>query len=53
MFQPFVVQSEYEGEQEFNDYIRDTDSVVDRFSDELLGENTNPNPRRQSSSESR
>ena len=53
MFRPYVVQSEYQGEQEFNDYIRDTDSVTDRFDDELLSENSNPNPRRQSRTESR
>jgi hypothetical protein len=53
MLRPYVVQTEYQGEQEFNDSIRDTDSVIDRFNDELLGENSNPNIRRQSGSESR
>ena len=52
-FMPFVVQSEYQGESEFNASIRDSNSVIDDYCDELLGENSNPNTGRQSRPESR
>ena len=50
---PFVVQTEYSGESEFNASIRDNNSIIDDYSDELLGENSEPTVGRQSRSESR
>ena len=52
-FMPFVVQSEYSGESEFNASIRDNNSIIDDYSDELLGENSEPTVGRQSRAESR
>jgi hypothetical protein len=50
---PFVVQSEYLGESEFNANLRDNNSIIDDYSDELLGENSEPTVGRQSRAESR
>lgn len=52
-FMPFVVQTEYSGESEFNASIRDNNSIIDDYSDELLGENPDSTVGRQSRPESR